>query len=139
MTSCSNWKDDEKFKAALRSVVSINLKHKEIFGLICPWPTKYIRPCWPWFVFSRPWSALISWIMNRIRISCFNIVSGIYYGVYYIVKVSFTALITAYCFQKFLFCTSSALDKMKIIFCSNHGNIIPNFQWRLSVGSRFLK
>ena len=34
MTSWSDWKDDEKFEAALRSLVAINLKHKEIFGLV---------------------------------------------------------------------------------------------------------
>ena len=33
-------------------------------------------------------------------------------GVYYIVKASFTALITIYYFQKFLFCPFSALDKI---------------------------
>ena len=52
---------------------------------------------------------------NKIRVLCFNIVLG----VHYIVKVSFTALITISCFQKFLFCTFSALDKIKIISCSN--------------------
>ena len=35
MTSWSDWKDDEKLEAALRSLVAINLKHKEIFGLVC--------------------------------------------------------------------------------------------------------
>ena len=31
----SDWKDDEKLEAALRSLVATNLKHKEIFGLVC--------------------------------------------------------------------------------------------------------
>ena len=35
MTSWSDWKDDEKPEAALRSLVATNLKHKEIFGLVC--------------------------------------------------------------------------------------------------------
>ena len=35
MTSWSDWKDDEKLEAALRSLVATILKHKEIFGLVC--------------------------------------------------------------------------------------------------------
>ena len=35
MTSCSDWKDDEKLEAALRSLVTTNLKDKEIFSLVC--------------------------------------------------------------------------------------------------------
>ena len=35
MASWSNWKDDEKLEAALRSFVAINLKHEEILGLVC--------------------------------------------------------------------------------------------------------
>ena len=35
MASWSDWKDDEKLEAALRSFVAINLKHEEIFGLVC--------------------------------------------------------------------------------------------------------
>ena len=35
MTSWSDWKDDEKLEAALRSLAATNLKHKEIFGLVC--------------------------------------------------------------------------------------------------------
>ena len=33
MTSQSDWKNDEKLQAALRSLVATNLKHKEIFSL----------------------------------------------------------------------------------------------------------
>ena len=29
------WKDDEKLRAALRSFVATNQKHKKIFGLVC--------------------------------------------------------------------------------------------------------
>ena len=61
--------------------------------------------------------------MNRIWILCFNIVLGLHH----IVKVSFTALITVYCFQKFLFCTFSAFDKIKAISCSNCNN--PSHMW----------
>ena len=39
----------------------------------------------------------------------------------------FIALITAYCFQKFLFCTFSALDKIKIIFVRTYNN--PSHMW----------
>ena len=35
MTSLSDWKDEEKLEAALRSIVVINLKHKDMFGLVC--------------------------------------------------------------------------------------------------------
>ena len=35
MTSGSDWKDEEKLEAALRSILAINLKHKDIFGLVC--------------------------------------------------------------------------------------------------------
>ena len=35
MTSWSDWKDDQKLEAGLRSFVATNLKHKEIFGLVC--------------------------------------------------------------------------------------------------------
>ena len=45
--------------------------------------------------------------MNRIRILYFNMVLG----VHYILKGFFTSLITGYHFQKFRFCTFSALDK----------------------------
>ena len=35
MTSWSDWKDDEKVEAALRSLVVTNLKNKKIFVLVC--------------------------------------------------------------------------------------------------------
>ena len=35
MTSWSDWENDKKLEAALRSTVAIDLKHKEIFGLVC--------------------------------------------------------------------------------------------------------
>ena len=31
----SDWKDDEKLEAALRSLLMTSLKHKEVFGLVC--------------------------------------------------------------------------------------------------------
>ena len=34
MTSWSDWKDDQKLKADLRSLVATNLKDKEIFSLV---------------------------------------------------------------------------------------------------------
>ena len=34
MRSWSDWKDDEKLEAALRSLVATNLKNKEIFVLV---------------------------------------------------------------------------------------------------------
>ena len=33
MTNWSDWKYDQKFEVALRSVVATNLKHQKIFGL----------------------------------------------------------------------------------------------------------
>ena len=35
MTGSSDWKEDEKREAALISLEVNNLKHKEIFGLVC--------------------------------------------------------------------------------------------------------
>ena len=31
----SYWKDNEKLEVTLKSLISTNLKHKEIFGLVC--------------------------------------------------------------------------------------------------------
>ena len=35
MRSWSDWKDEEKLEAALKSFVATNLKHTEIFDLVC--------------------------------------------------------------------------------------------------------
>ena len=46
MTSWSDWKDDEKLDATLRSLVVISPKHKEIFGLACRDLSDYERSLW---------------------------------------------------------------------------------------------
>ena len=58
----SDWKEDEKLEAPLRSLVATNLKHKEKFALVC---RDFLNYKWSLWIYDREFWYIETFLLTK--------------------------------------------------------------------------